>query len=645
MIIADRVTTGIAMATATTLTVDEMFSDALRLKQAGRLGEAESLLRHIAAVDARHADSLHLLGVISCQAGRYDTAVSIFADAIAINGESATYHCSLAGALQSRGRLDDAVAAYGRALSLKPDYPEAHNNLANALLTLGKPNDAAVQCERALELRPDYPEAHNNLANALQALGKPDEAVAHYERALELRPDYPEAHNNLANALQTQGKLDEAAVHCERALELKPGYAEAHNNWGNVLQAQDRLDDAVEHYERALALKPDDAFAYNNLGNALRAQGKLDEALAKYDRALALDPIFVGAHNNRANIKSFRPGDPEFAVLEGLARADAVSPDKAPYLHFALAKALEDAGDYPRAFEHLLKGNALKRQQIDYDRRSIQDFFRQVARVFDQGLLARLGGLGDPSATPIFVIGMPRSGSTLIEQILASHPQIHGGGELKDLHRVTGAILFSGHLIPYPDYVAALNERSARRLGQAYLAQLPALPEGKVRLVDKLPGNLTKAGLISLILPNARIIHSMRDPADTCVSCFATLFSDGQNFSYDLAELGHYYRCYHELMEHWRSVLPSGVMLDVSYENVVDDLEGQARQLIAHCGLAWSDRCLSFHKTNRPVANASGVQVRQPLFRKSLKRWRRFESYLQPLLTELGALHSPGWRS
>ena len=306
------------------------------------------------------------------------------------------------------------------------------------------------------------------------------------------------------------------------------------------------------------------------------------------------------------------------------------------YIHFALGKALEDVGDYQRAFQHLLQGNALRRREITYDEADCQEMFRLIAELFDSELFDRFRGVGDPSPVPIFIVGMPRSGSTLVEQILASHPQVHAAGELTNLFRVVETVSDSaGRPIPFPRCVSALDADGFRRLGQAYLASLPLIAAGKTRITDKMLGNFLDVGLIHLMLPNARIIHMMRDPVDTCVSCFSKRFSTGQAFSYDLAELGAFYRCYHELMAHWRSVLPAGALLDVSYEDVVDNLEEQARRLIDYCGLPWDDRCLSFHENRRHVTTASNVQVRRPLYRSSVARWRRYEAYLQPLLAEL----------
>jgi len=686
--------------------VQVMLGDALRHHQSGRLAEAERIYRQILAIDAHHADSLHLLGVIACQGGRYEIGVDLIGRAIRLK-HNASYLYNMANALNAQGHIDDAVVHYQRALVLDPDYAdahnnlgsvllaqgklddamahfgqalasnpkhaEAHNNLGNALVAKGRIDDAIAHYERALVLNPGHVNAHNNLGIALVAKGRIDDAVAHYERALVLDPGHANAHNNLGIALVAKGRIDDAVAHYERALVLNPGHADAHNNLGIALGEQGRIDDAVAHYERALVLSPDHADAHNNLGIALVARGRIDDAAAHYERALVLNPEHANAHNNlgnvftiqgrfddaiahygraiairpdyaephynRAEIKRFQHDDADLAALEALAERDDLPANKALHIHFALAKALEDCGDYSRAFEHLSKGNALKRRQTNYDEETVIRRFERISTVFDRSLFDRFQGEGDPSSVPIFVLGMPRSGSTLIEQILASHPQIHGAGELADLEvAVSSALSAEDRTVQYPECVSALDGAALRRFGQSYLAHLLALADGKVRAIDKLPSNFLNIGLIRLILPNAKIIHTMRHPMDTCVSCYSKLFTVGVDFSYDLAELGRYYRCYRALMAHWRSVLPPGAMLDVAYEDTVDDLEGQARRMIDYCGLPWDDRCLSFHKTSRPVKTASAVQVRKPLFRDSLQRWRRHEANLAPLLHVLGNL-------
>ncbi len=559
--------------------------------------------------------------MIEHQRGRYQLAVEMIRHAIAINATEAAYHSNLGGILQAQGKLDEAAACFEQALMLRPDWAEVHSNFGNILQAQGKLDEAVASQERALALKPHFAEAWSNLGNARQAQGNLEAAVASYEHALVIQPDYADAHNNLGSVLASQERAEEAVAHLERALALKPDFSSAHNNLANVLASQERIDDAVVHYERALALKPDYAHAHNNLANIFKHQGKFEEAAAHYGRAIAIQPDYTEAHYGRAEIKTFEGGSADLAALEALAGRDD------PYVHFALAKALEDCGDYARAWDHFRRGNALKRAQVDYDEEATLESFHQIAAAFDRALFDRFEGQGDPSTAPVFVLGMPRSGSTLVEQILAGHPQIHAAGELTALEKMTAS---------YPQCVPGLDTAALRSLGKAYLDSLPALANGTARIVDKLSGNFLRIGLIHLMLPNARIIHTLRDPIDTCVSCYSKLFTSGLAFTYDLAELGRYYRHYSQLMAHWRSMLPPGVMLDVCYEDVINDLEGQARQLIDYCGLPWDDRCISFHKTNRPVKTASAVQVRKPLFRSSLQRWRHYEAGLAPLLRELG---------
>jgi tetratricopeptide (TPR) repeat protein len=616
-----------------------MLGDALREHQAGRLTEAERIYRQILAIDAGHADSLHLLGMIALRGGRHEAALETIRKAIAINPAEAAYYCSLGTVLQAQRKLDEAVICYEQALALNPDHTDTHNNLGIALVAQGRLAEAITHYERVLELNPDHVLAHNNLGIALVAQDKGADAAPHYERALQIDPNHADSHNNLGIVLMAQGKTADGMARFEHALVLNPDHADAHNNLGVALKDQGKIDDAMAHYRRVLALNPDHAEVLNNLANVFKERGSFDDALACCARAIAIKPDYAEAHFNRAQIKCFHHGDAELAALETLARSGGALPTKAASIHFALAKALDDCGDYDRAFEHLRKGNALKRGAVDYDEASVFKFFQRVSAVFDRRLLDRLQGEGDPSLLPIFVLGMPRSGSTLIEQILASHPQVHGAGELTALDGAIGSVLNAGNLaVQYPECVPALDGATLRRLGGDYLARLPATAPGETRITDKLPGNFLHIGMIRLILPHARIIHTMRDPMDTCVSCYSKLFISNLDFTYDLGELGRYYRAYREMMAHWRSVLPPDALLDVSYEEVVNDLEGQARRLIKYCGLPWDERCIHFHKTSRPVNTASSVQVRQPLFRDSLRRWRHYEAGIAPLLRELESL-------
>jgi len=617
--------------------VQRMFEDAVRHQQAGRLDDAAAGYRRILSLQPDLANAHNNLGGALAALGSTVEATACYERAIALNPDQADAHYNLGNAFRTLGRRDDAAECYRRAIFLRPDFARTWNNLGIVLHERGQIDDAVMHYERALDLDPDYADAHNNLGLALIAGGRVADALTHYERALILNPDHADAHNNVGATLKDWGRLEGAIAHYRRALVLNPGHADAQANLGTALNDQGKLDDAIANYRRALALNPNHAIAHQKLGIALKDQGNLDGALEHYRQAIAIRPDYAEAHFNRAQVKSFRRGDPDLAALEALAGRQNLSAHNALYLNFALAKALEDSGDHLRAFEHFRKGNTVRRGQINYDEASVLELFRRISTVFDSRLFDRFKGEGNPSAVPVFVLGMPRSGSTLIEQILASHPRIHGAGELTNLETAARSVLTTGNQPdPYPESVSGLSGGALRQIARSYLDLLPPLAGGKKRITDKMPGNFLMIGLIRLILPNARIIHTVRNPIDTCVSCYSKPFVSGHlDFSYDLGELGRYYRGYSELMAHWRNVLPPDAMLDVAYEDVVDDLEGQARRLIDYCGLPWDDRCLDFHHTSRPVSTASAVQVRQPLFRSSLQRWRKYEAGLGPLLREL----------
>ncbi len=598
---------------------DALVALAQREHGAGRLAEAAAAYRQILALRPDAAEMHNNLGNVLFRQGKLDEAVASYEQAIALKPGLFAAHNELGCIFWQQGRLDQALARLRQAIALAPGYAEAYNNLGNVLKTQGQLDQALAQFKRAVALKPGLFQARINLGDILQLQGKLDQALAQFKQAIALAPNYAEAYHNLGIVLADQGKLDQAQAQFEHAVALKPDLAQTHYNLGNVLRDQGKFDQAEASYGRALALDPNYAEAHNNLGSVLRDQGKLDEARARYDRALALRPDHAEAHYFRTDLKTFLPDDADLAALETLAAdPSALPPEKMLYIHFALGKALEDIGDYPRAFEHLLQGNALKRRLVRYDETAHLQDVQLIADLFDRSLLERFPAAGDPSPAPIFIVGMPRSGSTLIEQILASHPQVYGAGELLNLDRVVRTVFDAGGgANSFTAWLRSVDAEGLRRLGQAYLASLPTLPVGKTRITDKLPANILRIGLIRLILPNARIIHTMRDPVDTCVSCFSRLFSDIP-FSYDLGELGRYYRSYLNLMDHWRAVLPAGAMLDVSYEAVVDSLEEQARRLIDYCGLPWDDRCLSFHRASRPVTTASNVQVRRPIYRSSV---------------------------
>jgi len=636
------------------------------LKKQGKLAEAITAYRRALTLRPKYAEALNNLGIALGEQGNPAEAVAAFERALALRPDYAEAHNNLGNCLRAQDQLDQAILCYRRALKHRPNYAaaydnlgvalaaqnrldeatasfrqalshgpgsaETHNNLGLALAKQGKLDEAVASYHRALAARPNYPTGHNNLGAALREQGKLDDAVAAFGRALALKPDYAEAHNNLGIALAEQGKLDQAVTVYRRALEHRPDHAETHYNLGNALADLNRLDEAVASYRLSLQYRPDCADTISNLANAMKYQGKLDDAVASCELVLAQRPhgaVFL----NLSELKRFTPDDPHLAAMEEMARDQEQLPaDSRIALQFALGKAYDDCDDPARAFAHFSQGNALKRHEVPYDEAVTLGIIDRTRRIFSAEMMAAKGGQGDPSPQPIFIIGMPRSGSTLVEQILASHPQVFGAGESREFHHLVNNFAPGQH---YLDAVTELSGPQLREFGELYLARMRPAGPAPARITDKLLINYLYAGLIHLALPGARIIHTRRDPADTCLSCFSKIFSTGQYYSYDLGELGRYYRAYQGLMDHWRSVLPAQTFIEVDYEAVVADPETQVRRLLAHCGLDWDPACLAFHQTERAVRTASAVQVRQQIYRRSIGRWRNYEPFLGPLLREL----------
>jgi tetratricopeptide (TPR) repeat protein len=427
-------------------------------------------------------------------------------------------------------------------------------------------------------------------------------------------------------------------------VRIRPRYAEAWHNLGKACVALNRPEDAITAYKQAVTIDPSKSMVHNDMGAAYLVLGRLREAYAAFAAAVARDPRNAGIHLSLARLAPFRAGDPRLAALEKLAEFAPSLPDNDRIaLNFALGKAHSDLGNSERSFRHLLHANALKRKQIAYDEAATLDGFARMRSVFTPRLMREKGG-GHPSPVPVFIVGMPRSGTTLLEQILASHSRVFGAGEIDDFAAAVTEVC--GGSEDFPESISTLSVSKLRRLGRRYVERVGAKAPDAMRITDKMLSNVAYVGLIHLALPDARIIHARRDTLDTCLSSFSIWFGDGDlPFTYDLAELGRYYRAYTELMRHWQAVLPEGIMLDVWYEDVVDDLEGQARRLLAHCGLEWEDRCLDFHLTERFVHTASVSQVRRPIYRDAVGRSRAYGYLLGPLLDALEGDDSSQTRS
>lgn len=439
------------------------------------------------------------------------------------------------------------------------------------------------------------------------------------------------------------GQLQEAEAIYQRVIQLQPDHAEAYSNLGILLFKRGKPKDATVAWQNAINLKPTLATAHYNLGSALMQVGQLAKAQQHLEQAIRLDPQNINYRLTHAKFAPFRGiADHYLTTLEELARKPGLlSVNDRIAVQFALGAAYDGLGRHAEAFDRWLDGNALKRQQITYDETSTLGELRRVEDVFSSDLFLKWQCVGNPTSAPIFVIGMPRSGTTLIEQILASHPQVFGAGELMHFSNVVREAKNTfGSSAAFPELVSEMDGDNFQDLGSRYLINVKQLAADAPHITDKMPQNFIFLGLIQLALPNAPVIHVVRDAKDTCLSCFSRLFFNGQPYTYDLAELGRYYRQYQSVMKHWNRVLPPGRILNVQYEDVVNDLEGQARRILAYCGLDWDPRCLAFYETDRPVNTASVVEVRQPIYASAIGRWRLYEDSLGPLLTELDAATS-----
>ena len=445
---------------------------------------------------------------------------------------------------------------------------------------------------------------------------------------LALDPRHAASFDRLGWIAWKTGRFADAIRTFREAIALEPQNAGFYLNLGNALRDFGQIDDAIRAYETAIALNADLAAAYSELGLLYISQGRREDACRTYETAIALRPKRGSFYRLRAFVAPLARDSDVFHRMEALAASISELPDSDRMeLHFALAKAYEDFGEHERSFAELLAGNALKRKRVPYQENEALRWLARVQQVFSPEFLAARHGFGVSSKLPICVVGMPRSGSTLVEQILASHPDIHGAGELPILQH-----LLRHSRTGFPEGVATLAPAQINRLAEQYLTILKADGTHASRIVDKFLDNFMLLGLISLMLPRAKIIHIRRDAWSTCLSCFASLFNGNHlPYSYDLGELGRFYRAYERLMAHWREVLPRSMMLEIQYEDLVRDFESQVRSILAHCGLPWDERCLAFHRTQRSVKTSSALQVRQPLYQTALDKWRVYEALAQPL--------------
>jgi tetratricopeptide (TPR) repeat protein len=590
---------------------------------AGRYAELEDNTRRLLQQHPNSGLVWQLLGVALRRQGK--DALPALERAATLSPDDAGAHNNLGNALGQLGRLDDAVASYRRALALKPDFAEAHNNLGNSLQGLGQLEAAAASYRRALQLKPDYPEAYHNLGDALTHLGLLDEAVASYRRALLLSPDFAEAHHNLGNVLRGLGQLEDAVQSYRRALEITPELAQAHSNLGIALRLQGRTAEAEASCRRALAIDPNSAATMAIVAEMNADKGMFVEAEELFKHAIAIDAATAEAWVGIARLRKMTLSDAAWAAQAQRVAAQPLPPRKELLLRYAIGKYFDDIGQFERAFINYQRANELtKLSRVGYDRRQLTQAVNMIIHSYDQDWVRRTRVDAIASARPLFIVGMLRSGTTLAEQILASHRSVFGAGELMFWNSAAATYRPST-----PNDTRSESVLSG--LARDYLGLLEQLSAHALRVVDKMPGNFLHLGLIHAALPNARVIHMRRDPIDTCLSIYFQHFESFHSYATDLEDLAHFASEYLRLMKHWRSTLPAQTILEVPYEGLVDDHEAWSRKMLAFIGLPWDPRCIDFHRTERTVITASKWQVRQKISRSSVGRWRNYDQFVGPL--------------
>ncbi len=632
---------------------------------------AEQLARILAASPGE-TRALLLLGMARRNLRAFVPAVEILAPLASKHPEWAEAHYELGVTLMAARRPGDALGRLLHAAHLRPDIGEVWLLIADALLELGDPAGAdqayanhmvvptgnpallpatAALCEgrldeaeallaEHLERQPDDVTAMGLQAEVLTRGERHAEAEALFARCVALAPDDATARRSYPVALYKQGKMVECLAQVDRLLATHPRDPSFLTLKANALTGIGEFDQAAAIFSAVLKDYPSNAKIWLTYGHSLRTAGKLEAGIDAYRSAIRLAPSLGEAYWSLANLKTFRfsAGELEAMRLQ-LARTDLSGEDRV-HFHFALGKALEDSAAYAGAFEQYAEGNRIWRARNRYDAAELTAFVARNEALFTREFLLERRDRGCQSASPIFIVGLPRAGSTLLEQILASHPAVEGTMELFDVHQIVRSV--APDLSTYPGALARLGADELRGLGEQYLQKTRVQRKSAaLHFIDKMPNNWAYVGLIHLMLPNARIIDARRHPMGCCFSCFKQHFPSGQHFSNDLEDLGRYYADYVRLMAHFDAVLP-GRVHRVLYEQLVGDTEGEVRRLLAYCGLPFAEACLRFHENPRAVNTPSAEQVRQPIFQEGMSQWRHFESWLGPLRTALGpALEIP----
>ncbi|MAI02757.1 MAG: hypothetical protein CMP40_02880 [Rickettsiales bacterium] len=667
------------------LTVEQALQQGVAAHKEGRVEEAERLYRAILQSQPSHPDANHNLGLIAASVNEAESALLFFKIAFEANPKMEQFWLSYIDLLIKEQQFEAAKQVIEKVKSLEvggeklnslearlvsisqtentsssnpsqqklssllehyqqgrfgiaeklaesitqefPNHPFGWKVLGASLGQTGRNLEAANANQTVVKLSPKDAEAHNNLGVTQQELGKLEEAQASYTKAIELKPDYAEAHNNLGNTQLEMGKLKEAEASYSQAVYFKPEYAKVHSKLGITLQEMGKLEEAKESYSRAIGVKPDYAEAHSNLGNTLKQLGKFEEAKKSYEQAIALKPNLAEVHRNLTLIKRYDSRDEQYLKMKELYLDKEISEEQLCHINFGLAKVYEDLEEFEQAYSHYSEGNALRKKLLNYKIARDVELFSQIKTRYPQlvqNSVLPTKSLKDP--TPIFILGMPRSGTTLVEQIISSHSQVSGAGELPFVNQLGGSLARG---------LAEINNDALQVFRREYLTKIQKLAKKNSIITDKMPQNFRFIGLIITTMPESKIVHVKRSPAAVCWANYKQYFeTKNLGYCYDLDDIIQYYRLYENLMEFWKNSLDTKIY-DLDYEVLVENQDSETRKLIAFLNLDWDENCLSPHTNSRSISTASNIQVRKKVYQGSSQQWKKFKPFLNGAFDDL----------
>lgn len=603
---------------------------ALQYREAGDRKKSYKCCRQVLKLASDHAEANHILGNLAYDAGNLQQAEMLLHKAIAKDSEQAIYYDSMAHVFEDRGNYQQASVYYLKATGLEPDRADYFYKLGNMMLLTQSFIEAKQVLQTAISLNTAYFEAYNSLGVTLQKLSEHEEAERAFRHSLRLNNDYWDAHENYGKFLIKGGRYEEAVDILKHSLKIRPEHIESVYRLAEAYIELMELDKAYSCFNRAVEIDPVELSSHMGMGNVALFSGDFNLAETHYRRAIEIDALYGMAYLNLSSHKTAIT-DQDIDNMKASLVKTTDEQDKI-HLNFALGKSHEHREDYQQAFNYFSAGNALKRSTVNYDISAEKQAFDEIIEVFNEDFIASHANVGLADETPIFILGMPRAGTSLVEQILSSHADVFGAGEISYLRTLAHSYLSPDRL--FPGNIKYRQDNEFRELASKYI-ELLRQKEKTVRFIsDKMPHNFLVIGLIHVILPNAKIIHCKRNARDTCISIFSNYFFKHHPYANDQQELGSYYKLYENLMDHWHRLLP-GSIYDISYEDLIANQHEQTMNLLRFCGLEWDDACLAFHDSKRTVKTLSVEQVRKPLYRSSVNKWQHYQDCFEALFTTL----------